>query len=148
MVDSTVEPAARLRLVVGKLQRRLRPTIAGSSAGLTPTKSSVLFTVVRTGPVRITTLAEDEGLNPTMLSRVLAALQDDGLVKRTVDPLDRRAALVEATAKGKRLRERMRGERNDVLTVQLAQLSEADQQTLRDALPVLEHLAELLKDRR
>ncbi|QEC47411.1 MarR family transcriptional regulator [Baekduia soli] len=146
MVDTTIEPAARLRLVIGKLSRRLRPTVAGT--GLTPTSISVLFSVVRDGPLRLSELAEAEALNPTMLSRVVGSLAQDGLLRRVADPLDRRAALVEATAAGRRLRQKIHRERNDVLAVQLARLSDEDRRTLEEALPVLEELVELLRDRR
>lgn len=138
--------AARLRAVVGKLSRRLRPTLAGG--GLTPTRISVLFTVVRQGPLRVTRLAELEALNPTMLSRVIGQLTDDGLVRRLPDPEDRRAALVEATAAGRQLRERIQHEREDVLSVQLGLLSDAERATVERALPILEELTERLRDRR
>lgn len=143
---TAAESAAALRLVIGRLARRLRPTVAGSD--LTPTMTSVLFGVVRTGPVRLSVLAEDEGLNPTMLSRVVAKLAEDGLVRRTCDPQDRRAALVEATPAGRRLRERIHAERAAALDAHLAALTDADRRTLEEALPVLERLADRLKDRR
>jgi len=41
------EPSARLRAAIGKLSRRLRPTLAGSR--LTPSQTAVLFAVVRIG---------------------------------------------------------------------------------------------------
>jgi DNA-binding MarR family transcriptional regulator len=142
----SVDSPVRLRAVVGKLARRLRPTVAGR--GLTPTRISVLATVVRNGPLRISELATIEGLNPTMLSRVIAELSDSGLLRRLPDPDDRRAALVDATPVGRRLQDRIRRERNDVLSVQLARLSGEQQRALARALPVLEELAELLKERR
>jgi DNA-binding MarR family transcriptional regulator len=145
-VDSGTDSAARLRAVVGKLSRRLRPTLAGG--GLTPTRISVLFTVVRLGPLRVSKLAEIEALNPTMLSRLIAQLGDEGLVRRLPDPDDRRAALVEATAAGKRLRHRIQHEREDVLNVQLGQLTDEERAIVERALPVLEQLTERLKGRR
>ena len=69
-----LETAARLRAVIGKLSRRLRPTPAAQEAGLTPTKTSVLQTVVREGPIRVSDLAESEGINPTQLSRTIGHL--------------------------------------------------------------------------
>jgi DNA-binding MarR family transcriptional regulator len=137
------DEVARLRAAIGRLSRRLRPTEA--AAGLTPTQISILLTVVRYGPMRPGALAEFEGLNPTMLSRVLALLVERGVVRRIPDPDDRRAAQVEATAAGRRLRERMRKERNDKLGPLLAELDDADQRALIDALPALEALVELLK---
>ena len=143
-----LDTAARLRASIGKLSRRLRPTAAGADAGLTPTRISVLFTVTRLGPIRLSELAQEEGLNPTMLSRVIADFAESGLVTRVCDPDDRRAALVQATNVGGRLFERMRGERTDVLGVALGALGEDDRRAVEQALPVLERLAEGLKGRR
>lgn len=144
--SSEVEFAARLRAVISKLSRRLRPTVAG--AGLTPSQTSVLFTVVRLGPLGLSEVAEIEGLNPTMLSRIAAVLCDAGLIRRTADPGDRRAALVQATAAGRRMRERIHRERTHALSAHVEELDEQERQELRAALPVLETLAEQLPGRR
>jgi DNA-binding MarR family transcriptional regulator len=141
-----VEPTARLRAAVGRLARRLRPTVAGS--GLTPSQTSVLFTIVRGGPLRLSDVAELEALNPTMLSRFIGQLTDAGLIRRTADPGDRRAALVEATAQGRRLRERIHRERTRALETYVDELDEEQRETLWAALPVLEELAERLPARR
>jgi DNA-binding MarR family transcriptional regulator len=143
--EAEIDAAPRLRAVVGKLSRRLRPTLAGS--GLTPTRLSVLATLARRGPMRISELALIEGLNPTMLSRVIAELAGAGLLQRVPDPDDGRAALVDATAAGRRLHKKIQNERNDVLSVLLAELDERRRAELIDALAVLEELAERLKHR-
>lgn len=143
-----IDTAARLRVAIGRLSRRLRSTAAGSAAGLTPTRVSVLLTVVRAGPIRISALAESESLNPTMLSRVIADLGDAGLVARTSDDGDRRAAWVEATEDGRSLAQRMRRERTDAVNEALEELSPTDRRLLEKALPALEQLAEQMKDRR
>lgn len=143
-----VETAGRLRAAIGKLSRRLRATSAGSAAGLTPTRISVLFTVARVGPIRLSELAVEEGVNPTMLSRVVADFSEAGLVERLTDPGDGRAALVKVTADGRRLCERMRRERTDALNLELATLSDHERRLLDQAMPVLEKLAEQLKARR
>ncbi len=145
---SEVETAGRLRAAVGKLSRRLRTTPAGAAARLTPTRISVLFTVLRIGPIRLSDLAAEEGVNPTMLSRVVADFCDAGLVERVADPGDGRAALVTVTAEGRRLCERMRRERTDALNLELETLSDHERQLLEQALPVLERLAEQLKAQR
>jgi DNA-binding MarR family transcriptional regulator len=138
----------RLRAVIGRLSRRLRPTSAGTAAGLTPTRISILLTVVREGPVRISDLAAGEGINPTMLSRVISDLAQAGLLKRVGDERDRRAAWVEATRSGRGLAERMRRERTDALILALESLPDADRRQIDLALPGLEALAEQLKGRR
>jgi DNA-binding MarR family transcriptional regulator len=140
------EPTARLRAAIGRLSRRLRPTVAGSQ--LTPSQSSALFTIVRSGPLRLSDVAAIEGLNPTMLSRFIGQLTDAGLIRRTADPGDRRAALVEATAHGRRLRERIHRERTRALQTYVEELDESQREILWRALPVLEELAERLPARR
>jgi len=143
-----IDTAARLRVAIGRLSRRLRTTAAGSAAGLTPTRISVLLTVVREGPIRLSALAESESLNPTMLSRIIADLVDAGLLARTSDDSDRRAAWVAATQDGRGLAQRMRRERTDAVNEALEGLAPADRRLLEKALPALEELAEQLKDRR
>jgi DNA-binding MarR family transcriptional regulator len=140
------EPTARLRAAIGRLSRRLRPTVAGSQ--LTPSQISVLFTIVRNGPLGLSDVAALESLNPTMLSRFIGQLTDAGLIRRTADPDDRRAALVEATAQGRRLRERIHRERTSALQRYFDELDESQRETLWRALPVLEELAERLPARR
>ncbi len=134
--------------MIGRLHRRLRPTDAGAQAGLTPTRRSLLHTIERLGPLRLSELAAEEGINPTMLSRIVADLADSGVIDRLQDPDDKRAALVAITKKGRRLIERMRRERTDVLSMALKSLSDQERRTLAKALPALEKLAESLKGAR
>src|SRR5262249_32959728 len=131
------------RAVIGRLARLLRPTRAAGA--LTPTEISVLFTICRDGPLPLATLAEREALNPTMLSRVIGALTDAGLVTRTVSPGDRRSAHVAATVAGRRLRERIHAERNAALAEALAALAPAQRRSIEAALPALDALAEQLR---
>jgi DNA-binding MarR family transcriptional regulator len=143
--DIGLDTASRLRIAIGRLSRRLRQTDAAAAAGLTPTRSSVLLNVVRSGPMRLSELAASEGLNPTMLSRVVAELVDARLLQRSSDEGDRRTAWVKATAAGRGLAERMRRERTDALNLALKGLSEDEQRELEAALPALESLTEQLK---
>jgi DNA-binding MarR family transcriptional regulator len=102
------------------------------------TQASVLATAARLGPMRITELAEIEGVNPTMLSRIVAKLEDTGLLHRHPDPDDRRAALVEATAEGRALQRRLRDERTRLLAEHLARLPDGHAADLLVALPAVE----------
>jgi DNA-binding MarR family transcriptional regulator len=139
------ETPARLRAVVGKLSRRL--TALARGAGLTPTQLSVLGVVARHGPLRITELAALEDLNPTMASRVLAVLEDEGLVRRETDPTDRRAARVETTALGRRTHDRLRQQRGKVLADALGVLAPGDVALIEAALPALEALTDAATSR-
>lgn len=104
----------------------------------------MLATVARRGPVRLSDLASLAGLNPTMLSRVVARLEDLGLLERRVDFEDRRVSLVYVTAAGSTLHDRVRCERTDVLSRQLMAMPASARHALYEALPALELLAERL----
>lgn len=140
------ELPARLRAAIGKLSRRLRHTAA--SSGLTPSEISVLLTIARRGPLGLSELVEIEAINPTMLSRIARRLTALHLIERHADPDDRRAALVQATVDGRRLRRRIHRERTEVLEAHLLRLSEAERDTLAAALPLLERLAQDIGEQR
>jgi DNA-binding MarR family transcriptional regulator len=144
LIPIDTDEVTRLRAAIFRLGRWLRPTEAADE--LTPTQISVLMTVVSRETVRLGELTAAEGLNPTMLSRVLGVLVERGLVKRVADPDDRRAALVASTAAGRRVRERMRKERSAKLEPVLAALSNAERQSIVAALPALEQLGDLLRE--
>ena len=95
----------RLRRVVLKLARQLNA--ASREEGLTPTQASVLGITTMRGPLSLAELTEIEGINPTMLSRVIGKLDEYGLLKRLRDPDDFRAARVEVTPKGRAVYERI-----------------------------------------
>jgi DNA-binding MarR family transcriptional regulator len=145
VVGEAVGGAARLRIAVARLSRRLRPTAAAGA--LTTTEVDVLVAVDRHGPLRLSDLADFAGLNPTMLSRLIPRLEVAGLVRRLGAEGDRRVCRVEATTKGRRLLERIRSERNDALSRLLRELDTADRDAVFEALPVLEMLADRLLER-
>lgn len=144
--DLDLDTTARLRAVIGRLSRRLRPTPTARAAGLTPTRTSVLLTVMREGPIRVSDLAEAEGINPTQLSRAIAHLVDAGLVERSADEGDRRAAWLKPTPAGRKLTERIRRERTDALNVALHGLAPDERERIITALAALERLADHLRE--
>ena len=146
ITDLDLNTTARLRAVIGRLSRRLRPTPTARAAGLTPTRISVLLTVVREGQIRLSDLAELEGINPTQLSRAVAHLVETGLVERSADEGDRRAAWLRPTAAGRKLTERIRRERTDALNVGLQELDPPERERIVAALTALEHLADQLRE--
>lgn len=140
------ESVIRLRNAIMRTGRRLRTTAADE--GLTATQSSVLATLVRQGPTGAGDLAGAEAVNPTMLSRVLAHLEEAGLVVRGTDPDDARCTVARATPAGRRLVTRLRARRAALLLDRLEQLDAADVAVLAQALPALEALAEIDRDAR
>jgi DNA-binding MarR family transcriptional regulator len=137
-----VESATHLRSVVSRIARRLNAS--ATSEGLTPTQASVLGLIAARGPLGLTQLAELEGLNPTMLSRVISALTSADLIVRTPDPSDLRALQVTATPEGARMNERIKSARAQVVSESAENLSHEQVQALIAALPALEALAEQL----
>jgi len=114
-------------------------------SGLTQTQLSTLGVIARLGPIRMSDLAEIEHVNPTMLSRVIAHLDEAGLVRRRTDAEDRRAALVEVTAAGRRTHDRLRAERGRLLAEGLGRLRPTDRAQLEAALPALEALVDAVR---
>ena len=144
-VPTTSELAGRMRTIVGRMSRGLRQ--AGGQTDLSPSQYEVLGTVARRGDVRLSELASIEGINPTLLSRIIGKLEADGLLVREADPDDRRAAHVVPTARGRKRYEQIRSERTDALNLAIEALDEQEQQALAGALPVLEALADSLRHR-
>ena len=137
------ESVTRLRRVIGRLARLLNA--APVSEDLTPTQASVLGLVAHRGPIGMTELADIEGLNPTMLSRVVAKLVDDGLATRLPNPADQRAVQLEATGRGHEVHQRIIASRTETVARILDGLSPDVTDALMDALPALEALAEGLR---
>jgi DNA-binding MarR family transcriptional regulator len=136
------DSAERLRRVVAKLARQLNA--ASTAEGLTPTQASVLGIVAGRGPMGLPDIIAVEGLNPTMLSRVLGTLEQRGLVVRKADLDDLRAVSVTATKGGHDLHRRLRAGRVRSVARLVAQLEPEQQDRLSEALPVLEGLVEVM----
>lgn len=135
----------RLRIALGRISRFLDRRSRGDR--FTRTETSVLASVVRLGPLRLSELADVEGVNPTMLSRIVGKLEEQGLLLRRPDPADGRAALVEVTEAGAAEQQRLRAERSELLTARLAALPGVRAAELLTALPALEALADELAPR-
>lgn len=137
------ELVGRLRGVIGRLARQLNETSTGE--GLTPTQYSVLGLIRSRGPLGLAELTELEGLNPTMLSRIVRKLDENGLIRRLPNPADLRAVRVEITPAGELVHERIRARRTSVLSDCLERLPESTMRVLLEAVPAMEALAEAVK---
>jgi DNA-binding MarR family transcriptional regulator len=92
------------RLIRAEMDRR----VAEAGLGLTPAEARTLAHAARAGAVRQNALAERMGVEPMTLSGFVDRLEAAGLMRRRVDPVDRRARLVELTAAGEALLPRVR----------------------------------------
>ena len=133
------ELAARLRLVLNRLARRLRTQ---TPKDLSPSLTSALVTVELKGPITLGELARCERVTPPSVTRMAAALERLGLVRRERDAADRRFARVSLTPDGRRTVQRTRTRKTAYLAKKLRRLDQAELAVLREALPVLERLLE------
>jgi DNA-binding MarR family transcriptional regulator len=139
VIDSgrSLDTAARLRLVMFRLARALRHQ--GTTA-LSPSQVSALASVDEFGPLRISALATLESVGAPVATRIVASLEELDLLKRTDDPDDKRASLVELSDHGRDVLAALWSERTIGLSSRLERLSPAERNRLELALPALEKL--------
>jgi DNA-binding MarR family transcriptional regulator len=140
---ATADAAVRLRSVVARLGRSLRLTHVDGN--LSPSQREVLFSISRDGPMRLSELAAAEGLNPTMLSRIVSHLEAAKLVTRSSDEEDARVVHLQSTPAGRALWQAIKNERADALSFALDRLPKEQRQEVIGALPALEALVEALR---
>ena len=133
------ELPARLRLAIVRTARRLRQE-AGTD--LSPSLTSALATIERHGPLTPSELAEIERVQRPSATRIVARLEEAGLVDRAADPSDGRAWLVTATREGRTLLRRLRTRKNAYLARRMRELDPDDVAALERAAEVLERLLE------
>lgn len=136
---STAELAHRLRPVIARLARRLRQQAGGD---LSPTQGAALTTIACHGPLTPSELAVRERIQRPTATRVLARLEEAGLVERTPDPGDRRSSLVTATPSGHALLASVRERKHAYLAQRLDRLSPEELAALERVAGILERMLE------
>jgi DNA-binding MarR family transcriptional regulator len=131
--------AAQLRLVITRTARRLRQEAASD---LGPSQTAALATIERHGPLTPSELARIERIQRPTATRIVARLEEAGLVERVADPADGRSFTVSATAEARTLMNRLRTRKNAYLARRLRSLDEQDLATLDRAAEILEDLLE------
>lgn len=134
--------ATSLHAAAIHLLRRLRRV--DERIGVSAAKLSALSVLVFGGPTRLTDLARAEQVRPPTITRLVAGLEAEGLVRRRVDPSDARAVRIEATARGRRLLHEGRRRRVEALADALADLAPEHVAALGDAASLIERLARAL----
>jgi DNA-binding MarR family transcriptional regulator len=136
------DPAAvadRLHSAAIHLLRRVRKE--DERSGVTPARLSALSVLVFGGPRRLTDLAEAEQVKPPTMTRIVAGLEADGLVRRRVVSGDARAVSLEATARGVRVMQEGRRRRVEHLATALKALSADELRVLSAAADVMERVS-------
>lgn len=114
----------------------------GAAAGdLTLAQLSILVTLLDQGPIRMTDLAAHERVRTPTTTVAIRRLEKIGLVKRSRDPSDLRAVLVDITPRGRAVHGESLANRRAALAAMLSQLPDADLDTLKHALAPLQRLA-------
>lgn len=135
--DARTDLAARLRLTVGRLNRRIR--IDGHES-VPPLQLSALVTVEQHGPLRLSELARREAVTAPTMSRVLTSLVEQGLVYREPDPQDARGVLITLSELGSSQLDEVRSHRTALVARRLARLDAEQLAALHAAMPALEAL--------
>src|SRR5436190_2827380 len=133
------ELPARLRLALTRSARRLRQE---ADAGLSPSLTAALATVERHGPLTPSRLADLESIQRPTATRLVARLEEDGLITRMRDPDDRRVSHVAITKEGRALLKRLRSRKNAYLAQRLRRLDDEELATVERATEILERLLE------
>ncbi|MDX2973544.1 MarR family transcriptional regulator [Kribbella solani] len=110
---------------------------------LSLTAISVLSTLERTGPRRLTDLAASEEVTQPSMTALVTQLVDLGLAERRRDPADARVVLVAGTDAGSRQLREMRASGALTVTELIDKLDDHDTAALDAALPALLRLMEL-----
>jgi DNA-binding MarR family transcriptional regulator len=129
------ELATRLRLGVMRLARRLRRQ---APEGISPSQLSALATLEGNSPLTLTELAAAERVRPPTMTRIIAALEEAGLVVRSIDKKDRRCSNLKLSGDGKRLIARARSRKTAYLAARITALSDSERATLTAATEILE----------
>jgi DNA-binding MarR family transcriptional regulator len=129
--------AGHLRLVLARTARRLRQE---AGADLSPSMISALASVDRHGPLTPSELAAHERVQRPTITRVLARLEELGLIDRAPDPADGRSSLIAASADGRTLLHRQRSRKDQYLAHRLETLDADDVATLERAAAILERI--------
>lgn len=133
--------ASELRVILGKLSRRLRAQ--APPGDLAWPQFGVLLDLENHGPATVTALAKAEGVRPQSMGATIAALQEAGLVAGEPDPTDGRQTILSLTAAYRAWIKANRAAKDDWLAQTItAQLSASEQAELARALELFQRLVE------
>jgi DNA-binding MarR family transcriptional regulator len=137
-MTKTAELASVMRVTVMRLARRLRAE--RPDFGLSLTQIATLATIERHGPMTPRDVADHERVQPPSMTRVLAVLEERGLILRVAHPSDGRQQLISITKDGKDLLREDRRRREAWLALRLAELTPEERDLLRAAAPIIDRI--------
>jgi len=109
--------------------------------GIGPARLSALSVLVFAGPMRLTDLARIEQVRAPTMTKVIAGLEDAGLVRRRAEPDDARAVRLEPTPRGTKVLQDGRRRRVERLAAALETVTHDELELLSQAAAVLERVS-------
>jgi DNA-binding MarR family transcriptional regulator len=134
--------ASALRISVSRLARRLRAERGAHGLELSDTQMGALATLERKGAMTPGELAEHEKVQPPSMTRVIAVLEQRGLVIRAAHATDKRQVVLTASDEGRDVVHQSRRLREAWLARRLQELTPQEKSKLRAAAPILEKLSQ------
>ncbi|WP_203921156.1 MarR family winged helix-turn-helix transcriptional regulator [Rugosimonospora africana] len=142
VMSKRIAPAALAAMLgdaisrLGRRQRQARPV-----GELTQNQISVLTSLELGGALTPRELADAERVQPPTMTKVLARLEELGLLQRTPHPTDRRQVLLSATSAGHDIVVEQRRAKDEWLTRVLTRLTPAERQILCQAAEIMSRIA-------
>jgi DNA-binding MarR family transcriptional regulator len=137
--------ATAMRISISRLARRLRVErlgLGGTETVLSDIQLAALAALARHDSMTPGELAEHEKVQPPSMTRVIAVLEERGLVRREPHATDRRQVVLTVTEEGRDVVQRVRRRREAWLAQRLQELTPDERQILRAAAPILEKLSQ------
>jgi DNA-binding MarR family transcriptional regulator len=137
--------ATAMRISITRLARRLRVErlgLGGTETVLSDIQLAALSALERHDSMTPGELAEHEKVQPPSMTRVIAVLEERGLVSREPHATDRRQVILTVTAEGRDVVERVRRRREAWFAQRLQELTPDEHQILRAAAPILEKISQ------
>ncbi|GAA4693540.1 MarR family winged helix-turn-helix transcriptional regulator [Phytohabitans rumicis] len=136
---TAVQLAPLLRDAITRLNRRVRQT--RPVGDLTATQLNALTSLELAGALTPRELADVERVQPPTMTKIVAKLEERGLVGRSPHPTDGRQVILAATEAGRAVLAQFERARDEWLASRLAELSREERDTLRRAADILRQLA-------
>ena len=136
---TSAQLATLLRDAITRLNRRVRQ--ARPVGDLTIAQLSALTSLELAGLMTPRELADVERVQPPTMTKIIAKLEERGLVQRTPHPTDGRQVIISATPEGRAVYAQFERVRDEWLATRLAELTPAERETLRQAAEVLLRMA-------
>jgi DNA-binding MarR family transcriptional regulator len=136
---TSAQLAKSLRDAITRFNRRVRQ--ARPVGDLTATQLSAMTSLELAGALTPRELADTERVQPPTMTKIIAKLEDRGLVQRTPHPTDGRQVILSATEAGRAVLALHERARDEWLSTVIAQMTPEERDTLRRAAEILEKLA-------